>query len=37
MTGPRPRYYDYTTHKWVTSPLTTTIALLTKPTTLSPA
>lgn len=37
LTGPRPRYYDYVTHKWVTSPVTTTIPLLTKPTTLSPA
>ena len=37
LTGPRPRYYDYATHKWVTAPVTQTSSLLTSPTTLSPA
>jgi hypothetical protein len=27
LTGARPRYYDYTHHKWVTVPVTTTSAL----------
>ena len=31
LTGPRPRYYDYLTHKWVTAPLTQTSALPTSP------
>jgi hypothetical protein len=28
LTGPRPRYYDYATHKWVTAPETQTYPLL---------
>lgn len=36
LTGARPRYYDYVTHKWVTQPATETIALLTSPGALSP-
>ncbi len=36
LTGPRPRYYDYATHKWVTAPVTQTSSLLTSPTALSP-
>ena len=31
LTGSRPRYYDYLTHKWVTAPLTQTSALPTSP------
>jgi hypothetical protein len=27
LTGPRPRYYDYLTRKWVTAPVTQTTAL----------
>jgi hypothetical protein len=27
LTGPRPRYYDYATRKWVTAPVTQTIPL----------
>jgi hypothetical protein len=27
LTGPRPRYYDYLTHKWVTVPVTQTTSL----------
>ena len=27
LTGPRPRYYDYLTHKWVTAPVTQTSTL----------
>ena len=37
LTGTRPRYYDYTHHKWVTAPVTQTSPLLTSPTALSPA
>lgn len=29
LTGPRPRYYDYIHHKWVTAPVTQTTPLLT--------
>lgn len=29
LTGQRPRYYDYLTHKWVTAPVTQTTRLLT--------
>jgi len=36
LTGSRPRYYDYVTHKWVTAPATQTSALLTSPGKLSP-
>lgn len=36
LTGPRPRYYDYTHHKWVTAPVTQTSPLLTSPAGLSP-
>ncbi len=36
LTGARPRYYDYLTHKWVTTPVTQTSALLTSPGALSP-
>jgi hypothetical protein len=36
LTGPRPRYYDYATHKWVTAPVTQTTPLLTSPTVHSP-
>jgi hypothetical protein len=36
LTGPRPRYYDYATHKWVTAPVAQTYPLLTSPTALSP-
>jgi hypothetical protein len=36
LTGSRPRYYDYITHKWVTAPATQTTALLTSPGALSP-
>jgi hypothetical protein len=36
LTGTRPRYYDYLTHKWVTAPVTQTTALLTLPGALSP-
>ena len=36
LTGTRPRYYDYLTHKWVTAPVTQTTALLTSPGALSP-
>jgi hypothetical protein len=32
LTGARPRYYDYTHHKWVTAPVTQTSPLLTSPT-----
>jgi hypothetical protein len=35
LTGPRPRYYDYATHKWVAAPVTQTYPLLTSPTALS--
>jgi hypothetical protein len=31
LTGPRPRYYDYLTHKSVTAPVTQTSALITAP------
>jgi hypothetical protein len=27
LTGPRPRYFNYQTHKWVTAPVTQTIPL----------
>jgi hypothetical protein len=27
LTGPRPRYYDYQAHKWVTAPVTQNIPL----------
>jgi len=27
LTGPRPRYYDYASHKWVTAPVTQTVPL----------
>jgi hypothetical protein len=37
LTGPRPRYYDYIHHKWVTAPVTQTEPLLTSPAPLSPA
>jgi hypothetical protein len=37
LTGSRPRYYDYATHKWVTAPVTTTSTLLTSPGAVSPA
>jgi len=36
LTGARPRYYDYTHHKWVTAPVTQTSPLPTSPTALSP-
>jgi hypothetical protein len=36
LTGTRPRYYDYLTHKWVTAPVTQTSALITSPGALSP-
>ncbi len=36
LTGPRPRYYYYATHKSVTAPVTQTSSLLTSPTALSP-
>jgi hypothetical protein len=36
LTGTRPRYYDYLTHKWVTTPVTQTTALITSPGALSP-
>jgi len=36
LTGTRPRYYDYLTHKWVTAPVTQTSSLLTSPAALSP-
>ena len=36
LTGPRPRYYDYLTHKWVTTPVTQTSTLPTSPGTLLP-
>jgi hypothetical protein len=36
LTGSRPRYYDYLTHKWVTAPATTTSTLRTSAGTLSP-
>ena len=36
LTGPRPRYCDYATHKWVTAPVTQTSSLLTSPTALAP-
>jgi hypothetical protein len=36
LTGTRPRYYDYLTHKWVTAPVTQTTALITSPGALSP-
>jgi hypothetical protein len=36
LTGVRPRYYDYVTHKWVTAPVTQTSALLTSAGALSP-
>ena len=29
LTGPRPRYDDYATHKWVTAPVSQTSPLLT--------
>jgi len=32
LTGPRPRYYDYIHHKWVTAPVTQTSPLVTSPT-----
>jgi hypothetical protein len=32
LTGPRPRYYDATHHKWVTAPVTQSFPLLTSPT-----
>ncbi len=31
LTGQRPRYYDYLTHKWVTAPVTQTSTLPTSP------
>jgi hypothetical protein len=31
LTGTRPRYYGYLTHKWVTAPVTQTSALITSP------
>ena len=36
LTGTRPHYYDYPTHKWVTAPVTQTSSLLTSPGALSP-
>src|ERR1035438_5684691 len=36
LTGTRPHYYDYLTHKWVTAPVTQTSSLLTSPGALSP-
>jgi hypothetical protein len=36
LTGTRPRYYDYQTHKWVTEPITQTSRLLTYPGTYVP-
>jgi hypothetical protein len=36
LTGTRPRYYDYQTHKWVTEPVTQTSRLLTFPGTYVP-
>lgn len=36
LTGARPRYYDYLTHKWLTTPVTQTTALITSPGALSP-
>ena len=36
LTGTRPRYYNYLTHKWVTAPVTQTSNLLTSPAALSP-
>ena len=36
LTGTRPRYYDYQTHKWVTEPITQTSVLLTNPGTYTP-
>ena len=36
LTGPRPRYYDCATHKWVTAPVTQTSPLLTSSPALSP-
>ena len=36
LTGNRPRYYDYQTHKWVTEPVTQTSVLLTNPGTYTP-
>jgi hypothetical protein len=36
LTGTRPRYYDYLTHKPVTAPVTQTSALITSPGTVSP-
>jgi hypothetical protein len=36
LTGPRPRYYDYISRKWVTAPATQTSTLLTSPGALSP-
>ena len=36
LTGTRPRYYDYLTHKWVTAPVTQTATLITSPGALSP-
>jgi len=37
LTGPRPRYYDYVHHKWVTAPVTQNSPLLTAPAGLVPA
>jgi len=36
LTGVRPRYYDFLTHKWVTAPVTQTRSLLTSPAALPP-
>jgi hypothetical protein len=36
LTGARPRYYDYATHKWVTQAATQTITLLTSAGAVSP-
>ncbi len=37
LAGPRPRYYDYIHHKWVTAPVTQTSPLVTSPTVQLPA
>lgn len=37
LPGPRPRYYDFVHHKWITAPVTENDPLLTSPTALSPA
>lgn len=31
LTGPRPRFYDYAHHRWITAPVTENIPLLTSP------